>query len=248
MTVGIYKFENLVNGHIYIGQSINIEQRYLDHLKRARNKGIYNHEYNSPLHRAIRKYGIDNFDFSIIEHCEITELDQREIFWISYYNSYENGYNLTRGGGHQDATVKFDLDTIIAIQNLLINSTKTYDEIHQLYNISLGRISEINTGKAWYNPEMSYPLRPRKSATIYICPKCGKQKLTQKGKLCMECFARASRKVQERPTKEELLAKLQNSSFVAVGKEYGVSDNTIRKWCKSHGLPTHAKEIKEYKL
>ena len=49
----------------------------------------------------------------------------------------------------------------------------------------------------------------------------------------------------ERPSKEELLREIATSSFSAVGRKYGVSDNAIRKWCSSYGLPTHKKEIKE---
>lgn len=57
--------------------------------------------YNRPLYRAIRKYGIENFDFVIIELCKPEDLNDKEIYWIKYYNSYEDvnkGYNLTPGG------------------------------------------------------------------------------------------------------------------------------------------------------
>lgn len=47
---------------------------------------------------AIKKYGIENFDFSIIEECSPDFLDERERYWISYYDSYNNGYNRTPGG------------------------------------------------------------------------------------------------------------------------------------------------------
>jgi len=47
----------------------------------------------------------------------------------------------------------------------------------------------------------------------------------------------------DRPSKDDLLNELLSSSFVAVGKKYGVSDNTIRKWCISYGLPSKASEI-----
>jgi hypothetical protein len=46
----------------------------------------------------------------------------------------------------------------------------TYQEIHNKYHISLGRISEINTGKIWFNPKFDYPLRSKKT---HICQKCG---------------------------------------------------------------------------
>lgn len=47
---------------------------------------------------AIFKYGKENFSVEILEYCLIEELDERERFYINYYNSYNNGYNLTKGG------------------------------------------------------------------------------------------------------------------------------------------------------
>lgn len=58
---GIYKIQNLINGKIYIGQSKNIEKRWLRHKTTAFNKN--DHSYNLPLYRAIRKYGLENFSF-----------------------------------------------------------------------------------------------------------------------------------------------------------------------------------------
>ena len=55
----------------------------------------------------------------------------------------------------------------------------------------------------------------------------------------------AQRRV-ERPSKEELSQLLQESSFSAIGRAYGVSDNAVRKWCKYYGLPHRKKDIKAY--
>lgn len=46
----------------------------------------------------MKKYRIDNFNIIELEECENGLLDEREIYWISYYNSYNNGYNMTTGG------------------------------------------------------------------------------------------------------------------------------------------------------
>ena len=96
--IGIYKIENKINHHIYIGQSIHIEQRWLEHKQ----PGIYNnpnhYAYTYALYSAFRKYGIENFEFSIIEECTQEELNKREKYWIQYYNSYHQGYNMTLGG------------------------------------------------------------------------------------------------------------------------------------------------------
>lgn len=94
MSIGIYKYENKLNGHIYIGQSQNIEKRYQQHLYDSQNRA----ERATGVDIAIKKYGIENFTFEIIELCELNQLDEKEQKWIEYYDSYYNGYNQTPGG------------------------------------------------------------------------------------------------------------------------------------------------------
>lgn len=55
--------------------------------------------YNSILHQAIRKYGAENFSWEVIEECEISEIDEKEIFYIKNFNTLSpNGYNILQGG------------------------------------------------------------------------------------------------------------------------------------------------------
>lgn len=76
----------------------------------------------------------------------------------------------------------------------------------------------------------------------YFCS-CGNE-VVKKGNKCNFCATRDSRVVKERPSPQELKKELQESSFVGVGKKYGVSDNAIRKWCKSYGMSTKSKDYK----
>lgn len=95
--IGIYKIENLINHKIYIGKSNNITKRFGDHKRLA----YYTSSpaYTYPLYKAIRKYGINNFDFSIVEECSEEELENKEKYWINYFDSYgKKGYNQTPGG------------------------------------------------------------------------------------------------------------------------------------------------------
>ena len=89
----IYKITNLVNQKIYIGQT---KQYYLDrwnqHKREARQLST------NKISKAIRRYGENNFKVEIIEKCFYEDLDEREIYWIKYYNSVENGYNISYGG------------------------------------------------------------------------------------------------------------------------------------------------------
>lgn len=94
--IGIYKIENKINGKIYIGQSIDINNR-LRHHKTAL-KG--NYHPNRHLQYSFNKYGEDNFIFEIIDICEIDELDALERLYINKYECKHNewGYNLEDGG------------------------------------------------------------------------------------------------------------------------------------------------------
>lgn len=100
--MGIYKIENLINGKIYIGQSVNTGARWSAH-KQVLSAPSHVSELKKPLYKDMYKYGIKNFSFEVIEECKKENLNEREIYWIQKYNSYyfdenSNGYNLTRGG------------------------------------------------------------------------------------------------------------------------------------------------------
>lgn len=91
----IYKITNQVNQKSYIGKtSKTIEFRWLEHLREA-NKP---ERESRPLYRAIKKYGQENFKIEEIEQCSEENVEEREVFWIKYYETYEKGYNATLGG------------------------------------------------------------------------------------------------------------------------------------------------------
>lgn len=88
----IYKIINLINNKIYIGCSVNPELRFRKHKESAISGG------NCLIHRAMRKYGIENFIFEIIDTIPLRDMYNKEKYWISYYNSMSEGYNMTSGG------------------------------------------------------------------------------------------------------------------------------------------------------
>lgn len=88
----IYRITNIQNNKVYIGQTIRpIEQRFHRHLNDATNGVLGTH-----FARAVRKYGKDNFIIEEIDSAQTqSELNQKEQYWIKFYNSVEEGYNET---------------------------------------------------------------------------------------------------------------------------------------------------------
>lgn len=94
----IYKVSNNFDDKIYIGLTTKNKgiERWYQHRYLARHLSETDKSY---LHKAMAKYGVDNFQFEIIENVSNEKLPEREQYWISYYNSLApNGYNLTKGG------------------------------------------------------------------------------------------------------------------------------------------------------
>lgn len=146
---GIYKITNTINNKVYIGLSNNIEERWKTHKKRYKIKT--DKEYEKHLYRAFRKYGLDAFTFEIIEICSKEQLPNREIYWISYYNSYANGYNETPGGeiicvgGEKHPNHKLTEQDVRCIRNYYNNKARRKD----VYNLYKNRIGESGFGKIW---------------------------------------------------------------------------------------------------
>lgn len=82
-----------------------------------------------------------------------------------------------------------------------------------------------------------------KSTNQYTCPTCGNS-VSKNGVLCEQCSRIASRKV-ERPSREVLKNLIRNTPFTEIGKQYGVTDTSVRKWCKYYNLPFRVGDIKK---
>lgn len=93
---GIYCIENLLNGNKYFGQSVDLTNRIYKHKSLLKN----NKHNNKHLQSAYNTYGCNNFNFYIVEECDIELLDERECYYINLYNTCnrECGYNMESGG------------------------------------------------------------------------------------------------------------------------------------------------------
>ena len=167
--IGIYKFTNKINGKAYIAQSVDIFQRVKDHEHRAFTNYPSNREYNKSFYRALRKYGMENFDFEILEICEQDKLNEREKYYITLYDAYHNGYNETLGGdnivpphdGEQHWLSKLTESEVIDIRNRYANH-EFKDDVYALYSNKIGTsgFHKIWNGETWkkihmdvYTPE-----------------------------------------------------------------------------------------------
>ena len=91
---GIYKITNMKNDKVYIGQAVDIYKRFVQHCKNG--LGIDTPQGNK-LYAAMLEDGLENFTFELLEECPREELNRKEAYYISLYNSVQYGYNSTKG-------------------------------------------------------------------------------------------------------------------------------------------------------
>ena len=156
----IYKITNKINNKCYIGQTADYKRRFNEHKAKG-----YDNEKNKSLYLAFDKYGIENFIFEIIED-KTPNYNEREKFWIKYYDSYNNGYNMTEGGEEPPLNVKenspfatHSQEDVNKVVDLIINTKMQFKDIAILTNYDSSTVERINYGKLWHNEKLSYPLR-----------------------------------------------------------------------------------------
>ena len=146
--IGIYKITKISNGKSYIGQSNDIERRFKEHQQKGTSSRI-------PLDIAIQKYGINAFTYEILEECSIDKLNEREQYWIKYYNTIKNGYNCSAGGeqqslGENNGRAKLTEKDIIQIRKAYANHEKQKD-VYEKYKdiISFSYFQNLWQGRSW---------------------------------------------------------------------------------------------------
>lgn len=140
----IYKHTS-PSGKVYIGQTKNGKYRWKG------GKSAYHN--GKKLVHAIEKYGWDNFTHEILEEHIPTqnEANLREIYWIQYYNSYANGYNMTKGGHHISKKAKIaNSKQIIQLDDdfNIINEFESIVSAAQHVNVSPQGIGQCTIGKS----------------------------------------------------------------------------------------------------
>lgn len=154
----IYKITNKINNKIYIGQSINPEERFKQHCEKRE-------KYKSLINQAIQKYGKENFEFEILGLYK--DYNEKEIYFIDYYNSKApNGYNIANGGenppickGENNPSVKLTNEIVWKVQLELLDESILRKDIIKKYNLTEDEMRHIIAGDCWKRKEFTYPLR-----------------------------------------------------------------------------------------
>ena len=94
---GIYRLTNMTNQKIYIGQAVDIAERFKQHIK----CGLGIDTPSNMLYKAMLKDGVENFTFEVLEECDRSQLNDRETYYIDFYRSQEHGYNMSKGGARR---------------------------------------------------------------------------------------------------------------------------------------------------
>jgi group I intron endonuclease len=165
--IGIYKITNKNDGKVYIGQSTNIRRRLSEH-KRKRVLTIDDY---------INIFGVENFEFEVVEECLLEELDAKEKYYISYYNSQENGYN-HQGGGFNNSQGSGNGRALLSEQDVIMmrkayaehRSPKDVYELVKYTGITKNAFQAAWQGQSWSTimPEVFTPENKNYYAT-QIC-------------------------------------------------------------------------------
>lgn len=91
---GIYKITNVDDGRIYVGQAVDVAERWRQHIKRGLGAEPIT---QNKLYPAMHEIGPEHFRFELIEDCPRDKLNERERYWIDFLGSKEYGYNVTGG-------------------------------------------------------------------------------------------------------------------------------------------------------
>ena len=145
--IGIYKITKKENGKAYIGQSNDIDRR------------LKEHQYKNDLaiEKAIQKYGIDAFNYEVVEECPLENLNEREKYWIRYYNTYKGfGYNCNEGGGdsrnENNGRTKLTNQDVAYIRDCYNKHLRRRDVYEQFKDkITFQPFASIWDGSTWRN-------------------------------------------------------------------------------------------------
>lgn len=160
-----------------------------------------------------------------------------EALEFHHINPDKKIYGLSSGGNCHKIE-----DDIAEAKKCILVCANCHREIHSGFydNIDLFQYQIINK-------DIEYELLHTNKKEQRFCKDCGKQITPySKSGYCSSCVQKHKAKVLNKPNKEQLKILIRTLSFAEIGKQYGVSDNAVRKWCDKLGLPRTKKDIEAY--
>ena len=227
----LYKISNLINGKVYVGQTYDFAQRKAGHVYRS--KDLTNER---PLYRSMRKHGIENFSFDIIEECVDSQVDEREKFWISHYDSTNTnkGYNLEPGGkGCSDETRRKLSEVLKGNTHCVgrIVSEETRDKLRKCGVITTLRrfgIRESVTENRTCSCGNAFTVTYSPNRKAYVRETCSK-KCSHLRQRSAETRSRISVALRFEPSDSLIQAIKINTPLIQLMNEHDVSYSTLKR-------------------
>lgn len=224
---GIYIIKNKINDKVYVGQSVDIKARWYAHKRSAKKET--DQSANTQIHTAMREYGTENFYLEVLELCDYSKLSEREIYWIKKYNSYENGYNMTRGGesclGETNGRALLTEEMVREIRAAYGNKIP-FKEVYEKYK---NTISKRGLQKVWH-------CEAWKNVMIEVYTDENRQWHTTQAKRHQDGNKNLGFNNQQRACSEKEIEKMrqlrkEGLSYKKIGEIVNRSSAVVRKYC-----------------
>lgn len=231
---GIYQIKNIINNKSYIGQSTDINKRIAKHKTSLRQ----NKHDNLYLQNAYNKYGEDNFVFNILCKCDFNELDDKEIFYIKQYDSYNNGYNLTQGGDYNPNFNKYGKDNPSTKYTLWDTSKCSYQTIknkdmNKLWKCFKFRYKDYSPKIGcmfhdFYTPQLIHKL---------VVEAIGKEEfLKTRNTVCVQYYTQKEKKYKRRQQKQQELQKIGINHFIQLAQNGWTKQRILKEYCIDNNI------------
>lgn len=173
-------------GNIYCAHCISTGKKYIGQtVKRNINLRVNEHfadcvKYNHKFANALKKYGREGFIWGIIEECDVSDLNDREIYWIEQYDTFNSGYNTTSGGNQaiEYCVKEYLIETPTGEQKVI----KNLSQFCRDNNLNIGHLHETLSGKRVQHK--NYKLIPRTEEEIKVYSEIRKSKKDTSKKSC----------------------------------------------------------------
>ena len=150
--IGIYKITNLITNKVYIGQSVDIERRWKQHIESSKNPT--NSSYYNQLYTDFRHYGVNNFSFEILEIIDKKDkklLNDLELKYMKKFDTLKSGYNIAAAAGQSICLEDIDTE-----ERLFFSSFESVEKWLHAKNITTGKKLKHFLTRAIKNKEIIY--------------------------------------------------------------------------------------------